>query len=38
MAVVGSQNAIFVTLKPGVVYQQDVGSFVVDQPTPVQRP
>jgi hypothetical protein len=32
MAVVGTQNAIFVVLKPGVVYQQDVGSFVVDQP------
>ncbi|HXT16072.1 MAG TPA: carboxypeptidase-like regulatory domain-containing protein [Gemmatimonadaceae bacterium] len=31
MAVVATQNAIFVTLKPGVVYQQDVGSFVVDQ-------
>jgi hypothetical protein len=32
MAVVGTQNAIFIVLKPGVVYQQDVGSFVVDQP------
>lgn len=30
MAVVGTQNAVFVVLKPGVVYQQDVGSFVVD--------
>jgi hypothetical protein len=29
---VGSNNAIFIQLKPGVVYQQDVGSFVVDQP------
>lgn len=32
MAVVGTQNAVFIVLKPGVVYQQDVGSFVVDQP------
>jgi hypothetical protein len=30
MAVVGSVNALFVTLKPGVAYKQDVGSFVVD--------
>jgi hypothetical protein len=30
MAAVGSVNALFVTLKPGVAYQQDVGSFVVD--------
>jgi len=30
MAVVGTQNAIFVVLKPGVVYQENVGSFVVD--------
>ncbi len=34
MAVVGSINAMFVTLKPGVVYQQDVGSFVIDLPAP----
>jgi hypothetical protein len=34
---VGSNNAIFVQLKPGVVYVQDVGSFVVDQPAP-ERP
>jgi len=38
MAVVGSTDAMFVTLKPGVVYQQDVGSYVVDQPTTPQRP
>jgi hypothetical protein len=37
MAAVGSTNAMFVTLKPGVVYQQDVGSFVVEQAT-AQRP
>ena len=30
MAAVGSDNAIFVTLKPGVAYVQDVGSFVLD--------
>jgi hypothetical protein len=30
MAAVGSVNALFVVLKPGVVYQQDVGSFVLD--------
>jgi len=30
MAAVGSVNALFVTLKPGVAFQQDVGSFVVD--------
>ena len=30
MAAVGSVNAMFVVLKQGVVYQQDVGSFVVD--------
>jgi hypothetical protein len=29
MAAVGNNDAIFVVLKPGVVYQQDVGSFVV---------
>jgi hypothetical protein len=29
MAVVGNNDAIFVTLKPGVVYVQDVGSFVI---------
>ena len=29
---VGTQNAIFVVLKPGIVYQQDVGSFVLDTP------
>jgi hypothetical protein len=30
MAAVGSTDAIFVQLKPGVAYVQDVGSFVVD--------
>ena len=30
LAAVGSDNAIFVTLKPGVAYVQDVGSFVLD--------
>ena len=30
MAVVGSVNAVFVVLKPGVVYQENVGSFVVE--------
>jgi hypothetical protein len=29
---VGMENAIFVVLKPGVVYKQDVGSFVLDTP------
>lgn len=38
VAMVGSTDAMFVTLKPGVVYQQDVGSFVVDQPTTPKRP
>lgn len=30
MAVVGSVNALFVTLKPGVEYVENVGSFVID--------
>ncbi len=30
MAAVGSVNALFVTLKPGVAFKQDVGSFVID--------
>jgi hypothetical protein len=30
MAAVGSVNAMFVVLKPGVVYKQDVGSFVLE--------
>ena len=30
MAAVGSVDAIFIVLKPGVVYQQDVGSFVIE--------
>lgn len=33
MAAVGSVNAIFVTLKPGVMYVQNVGSFVMDAAT-----
>ncbi len=33
MAAVGSVNAMFVVLKPGVAFQQDVGSFVVDSST-----
>lgn len=32
MAAVGSTDAIFVVLKPGVVYQMNVGSFVMEQP------
>jgi len=30
MAAVGNNNAIFIVLKPGVDYRQDVGSFVLD--------
>jgi hypothetical protein len=30
MAAVGNNNALFVVLKPGIMYQQDVGSFVID--------
>lgn len=30
MAAVGSTNAIFIVLKPGVTYKQDVGRFVLD--------
>ncbi|MEP6496218.1 MAG: carboxypeptidase-like regulatory domain-containing protein, partial [bacterium] len=30
VAQVGATNALFVVLKPGVVYQQDVGSFVIE--------
>ena len=33
VAMVGATNAVFVVLKPGVVYQQDVGSFVLDTPS-----
>ncbi len=35
-AVIGNTNAIFVTLKPGVTYVQDIGSFVLD-PVETQR-
>jgi hypothetical protein len=38
MAAVGSTDAIFVTLKPGVVYQENVGSFVADPPAAPKRP
>src|SRR6185437_2228815 len=31
-SLVHGNNALFIVLKPGVEYQQDVGSFVVDQP------
>lgn len=30
VAMVGATNALFIVLKPGVVYQQDVGSFVLE--------
>jgi hypothetical protein len=30
LAIVGNNNAVFITLKPGVIYRQDVGSFVLD--------
>ncbi len=36
MAAVGSVNALFVTLKPGVAFVQDVGSFVVDSGSDVK--
>jgi hypothetical protein len=32
MAAVGSDNALFIVLKPGVGYQENVGSFVDDSP------
>lgn len=32
MAAVGNNNALFITLKPGVAYQENVGSFVDDVP------
>lgn len=31
MAAVGNNNAIFVVLKPGVIYQENVGSFVISE-------
>ena len=31
MAAVGSNDAIFIILKPGVIYQQNVGSFVISE-------
>jgi hypothetical protein len=36
MAAVGNNNAVFVTLKPGVVYKENVGSFVAEE-TPASR-
>jgi hypothetical protein len=33
MAAVGNNNALFVMLKPGIMYVQDVGSFVIDAST-----
>ena len=33
MAAVGNNNALFVVLKPGIMYVQDVGSFVIDAST-----
>lgn len=38
MAAVGNNDAIFVVLKPGVVYQMNVGSFVVEQATDTKTP
>jgi hypothetical protein len=38
MAAVGNNDAIFVTLKPGIEYQVNVGSFVADPPAPPTRP
>jgi hypothetical protein len=37
MAAVGNNNAVFVTLKPGVVYQENVGSFVLDEPSTAKK-
>jgi hypothetical protein len=31
MAAVGSNDAIFIVLKPGVIYQENVGSFVISE-------
>jgi len=36
MAVVGSRDALFIVLKPGVVYQPGVGSYVDDTPVPAR--
>jgi hypothetical protein len=33
MAVVGSTDALFIVLKPGIGYQRDVGSFVEELST-----
>ena len=38
MAAVGNNDAIFVVLKPGVTYQMNVGTFVLDEPATRARP
>ena len=38
MAAVGNNDAIFVSLKPGVMYQENVGTFVMPQPLAATRP
>jgi hypothetical protein len=38
MAAVGNNDAVFVVLKPGVIYQMNVGSFVLDEPASKSRP
>ena len=38
MAAVGNNDAIFVVLKPGVTYQENVGTFVSDEPASRTRP
>jgi len=38
MAAVGNNDAIFITLKPGVDYQVNVGSFVAEPPAGPTRP
>jgi len=37
-SLVHGNNALFIVLKPGVAYQQDVGSFVVDPSTEPKQP
>jgi hypothetical protein len=37
MAAVGNNDAVFVTLKPGVVFQENGGSYVLDEPTMTKR-
>ena len=38
MAAVGNNDAIFVVLKPGVTYQMNVGTFVLDEPARPTKP